>query len=390
MRVAAIVAVLVLVPSLSDAAVPPQAAPPAISSDAEACTTMSHVFKTSDLDQWTLVHANADCAAKRLEVRLTFVGQQPPSEDGASALQFAYMLCTREPTGPNVRSGWRLGLTIDGKGRTPKSATVDCAHLDQLPFLKHPPPAGTPEALAQGIRPPAEPASRPVLDTRIGEDYAETMRRSTLPLPQFSYPPIAIFDKMDLLIRHGDATLRFERIGGGKWGGRVELYLSSYVPGPTAREVQGVTFVDQDRPLKLAEVIERAKALEGSFAASGFGACVSRDQLGKFAVTDTGGTSVKRAADWETAQALLADDVADVRAMRLFSLCAPDVTLEVLAIDARRTDRDAFVAAVGPPDPRYPEFDQRNPAVGLTAYDGNGGYEWILAVLLHEVHQRPD
>lgn len=323
------------------------------------------------------VSTSVDCARRTIRITQTFRADQDASAAGYGAFFATVGLCSAPDVRKVLADGWVIDLSFKTRGQKAVSAPLDCRSYDQMMSPNQPAPAGTPEALAEGRPEPADTKNRLVLDFAVGELVSKTRARSTVKLPRSNLSwPFITDDKVDLVIRHGDQSLRLAKVGGT---GQSVLQVDRDIDDE--QKLGMVSFHYQDRPLKLAEAISRAKELESWFLTAGF---QSRGEDGSRRPSFT---VIKQEVDaarhvvsgWPAAEALLADDGVNVAEMHLFKLSAPDVVVSV-TIENWRRQAQMFGCKTGS------KCHGNDPLAGRSIFDGNGGYEWGLAVYIH----RPD
>lgn len=326
------------------------------------------------------VTTSVDCARKVILITQSFRADQDLSAVGYGAFFTTVGFCSAPDVRKVLAAGWVVDLSLKRRGQKTVNAPLDCRSYDQMMSPNQPAPPGTPEALAEGRPAPAEIKNRPVLDFAVGELVSKTRARSTVKLPSKSTSwPFFTDDKVDLVIRHSDQNLRLANVGGT--GHSVLLVGTDLGQEP---KIGFVSFHYQDRPLKLAEAVSRAKELESWFLNAGFRSG-GENGSGRpsFAVikqeVDAARHEVK---GWPAAEALLSDDAVNVAEMHLFGLSAPDAVVSV-TIENWRRKAQMFGCKTGS------KCHGDDPLAGRSIFDGNGGYEWGLAVVVHRPDELP-
>ncbi|HWA59749.1 MAG TPA: hypothetical protein VG939_00160 [Caulobacteraceae bacterium] len=328
---------------------PPGQTPPAAAPD---CDGPPNQVRTA---QGFGVEISGDCVTRTMKVVVS-------GREGQGAAWLAVFttieLCASPKVRDLMRKGWKADLLLNAAGaRRTTPMPLDCSLVDPLLTGKNPPPPGTPEAIAAGIPTPPEPATRPVVDVSIGEPLQQAAARSTYPLPSGNPLMVVVQGKVDLIYRHG-GDVRFDHIGDCS---DCAFLLDLDESGA----ISGLHFNDQDRPLKLAEAFARARSLHDALMRQGF----DEQRDASFHVWDPEQWRNPQPATWDEAGTDLAAEPLDIKAMRLFTLAAPDAQVEVSLFNWRRKARDFGRGVPGP-------FS------GATVFDGNGGYEWGLDVAI--------
>ena len=171
---------------------------------------------------------------------------------------------------------------------------------------------------------------------------------------------------VDMRFRYRDKVLTLNRVGGT---GHSILMISLALTG----RVEFVDFHYQDRPLRLREAIDKAKDVEAWFRAAGFRYA---DPTSPFQIREPETARPVGARTWSDAEAALSDEGKAIAVMNAFALQTADAKVEVTLENWRR-QAQAFGNKA-----RLGLKDSSTGTVGMTIYDGNGGYEWGLHVVI--------
>jgi len=343
----------------------------------ESCEAYRHRIETLRLpgaSDALRFNASVGCAPKSLTITVSIPKQNAEGAGWLAAFADTE-LCASPPIRAMMADRWTIRQEYRAGPSTVTTKILSCDDIDRMLTDKNPPPAGTPEAIAAGIPTPAEPRSREVLDFRIGELSAETKQRSSPSLFKSTYPLVMTDDKVDVIFRFGERTLRLERVGGT---GQSVLLVNEDMEG--RHRIGSVSFIDQDRPLNLHEAVVRAKALEQWLGESGFrdhpfekGLLERRFSIRKQEVDG----AVHDVSDWTKVEALLANDRVNIAEIHLFTMQASGVGVSVDLKNWRR-QAQMFSCDTGSKCHAGDRFG------GQSIFDGNGGYEWGLEVWIIE------
>ncbi len=209
---------------------------------------------------------------------------------------------------------------------------------------------------------------------RLGDSVA-TMRAAASLKMQFDAGTFVTDIPVNILWRTHDREFAFDDVGGT---GEAVLVLDADTPGADGR-LFSISFSWQNRPLELSEAIGKARRLRAWLKDAGYRQS-SDPRDAPFGVLTEGSGPPRRWADsWEAAEALLAAEPEDVEEMQLYTMTIGDTRVMASLKNMRRGSLN-FAKGAGAAAP---------PGARRTIFDGDGGYEWLLEIVIDDPNWSP-
>lgn len=237
------------------------------------------------------------------------------------------------------------------------------ARWDDCPGVRYPfdIPTDTPDCIAR-----SGPLASGQVKFSMGDTVTQFESASTVKARGRFTKSVITDEPLNIIWSTGGQTFAFENVGGM---GSV-LLLNFFGSNDT---LEAVNFSWQNRPLKLDEVIVKARRLQSWLTSVGYQPW-QLDGKPRPMFWITGSKEPPTIEDWADATALLADEEANVADIGLYSLALGDIEVHVSAVNERRSTLNDVR--------RFAEPDANTSKPHRTRYDGAGGYEWHLNLFI--------
>lgn len=197
----------------------------------------------------------------------------------------------------------------------------------------------------------------------LGTPVGEIQRQATLPI-KFD-PVLTTNTPVNIIWADGAHEFRFEDVGGDN-----DSVLIANVD-PERQDLSEFSFDWQNRPMRLDEAIAKASRLESWLKVRGYRPVDDAGRVGGTDLEARPSFLVRSPMDWASTRSSLMADENDVTRLDLLPLRSWDTEVNISLVNARREalNFQRMSDAPRPPGRR-------------TIFDGNGGYEWFLKVLV--------
>lgn len=197
----------------------------------------------------------------------------------------------------------------------------------------------------------------------LGAPVSEIQRQATLAL-EFD-PILTTNTPVNIVWVDGDREFLFEDVGGDS-----DSVLIANVD-PDRGGLNDFSFNWQNRPMRLDEAIAKALRLERWLNATGYRPVDDTASVEDADPEERSASWVRSPMDWASVRTRLLDDRNDVARMDMLPLRSWDTEISISLVNARRNALNFQKKSEGP-----------RPPGRRTIFDGNGGYEWFLKVLV--------
>lgn len=221
------------------------------------------------------------------------------------------------------------------------------------------PPASLPDCVAG-----SGATASSTLSAKLGQPIADIRAKSTLPI-EFGADGMYFVTgtPVNLTWSTLGRTFEFSNVGGMNQTALILVLDNS-------RRLSSLEFAWQNRPLKLSELMGRAQLLKNWLADSGYTLDASYGDPEFFVANDGLRPITKIAKDWPEAETMLFDERNNIEEIHLYALKSSDGFVAVSAVNMRRKTWNFQRKGAIQPVPGWKR----------SIFDGNGGYEWKLAI----------